>query len=387
FAVPSWRRKHMTLNPASKLLNGVRVLDMTRVLAGPFASMILGDLGAEIVKIENPNLGDDTREWGPPFLGSESAYFVSINRNKKSVAVNIKHEKGADIIKRLVKKSDVLMENYIPGQLERMGYGYDHLKELNTGLIYCSITGYGSDGPYATRPGYDVIASSIAGLTNITGPEDGDPCRVGVAMTDMSTGLFAHGAILAALLQREKTGHGQKIDCNLLSTQVAMLTHLASNYLNAGLEAKRYGTGHASIVPYQSFKTKDQKFLTIGAGNNRHFKKLCQILNLEELTTNKKFVDNKDRVENRIELIGILTEEFRQKTIKEWLDALENCGFPYGPTNNMAEVFSDPQVMHNGMIMEMEHPGCGKNIRIPGPAVRYSTHTYSDAIPPPTLGQ
>ncbi|XP_002125098.2 succinyl-CoA:glutarate CoA-transferase-like [Ciona intestinalis] len=377
----------MPVSSATKLLNGVRVLDMSRILAGPFATMILGDMGAEIVKLEHPEVGDGTRDWGPPFLGSESAYFISINRNKKSVGVNIKHKKGADIIKKLVKKSDVLMENYIPGQLDRMGFGYEDMKQINQGLIYCSITGYGSDGPYATRAGYDVIASSVGGLNHITGPENGDPCRVGVAMTDMSTGLFAHGAILAALLHREKTGLGQKIECNLLSTQVSMLTHVASSYLNAGLEAKRWGTGHASIVPYQSFKTKDGKFLTVGAGNNKHFEKLCQILKVEDLITNNKFKDNKDRVVNRVELIGILSEIFQAKTMKEWLIRLENCGFPYGPINNMEETFNDPQVLHNEMIMEMDHPACGSNIRIPAPPVRYSSHSYSDASPPPTLGQ
>ena len=368
------------------MLSGVRVLDLTRVLAGPFATMILADMGAEVIKIENPVVGDETRTWGPPFVGEETAYFVAINRNKKSVALNIKHPKGNEIVRSLVRKSDILVENYIPGKLNSMGLGYNHLQAINKGLIYCSVTGYGRDGPYATRGGYDVIAASLGGLNYITGPENGDPCRVGVAMTDMSTGLFAHGAILAALLSREKTGLGQKIDCNLLSTQVAIMSHIASNYLNAGVEAKRWGTGHSSIVPYQAFKTKDGKFLTIGTGNNKLFKQLCDVLNLQHLVEDERFVDNASRVNNRDDLIPILQKKFLEEDCDYWVRLFENCSFPFGPINTVGEAMNDPQVLHNGMILDMEHPTAG-HIRVPGPPVQYSEHQYSKVVPPPLLGE
>ena len=369
------------------MLKGVRVLDLTRVLAGPFATMILADMGAEVIKIEHPVGGDDTRSWGPPFVGSETAYFVSINRNKKSVALNIKTSKGCEIVKSLARKSDILVENYIPGKLDSMGLGYSSLREVNEKLIYCSVTGYGSDGPYVKRGGYDVIASSLGGLNYVTGPEDGDPCRVGVAVTDMSTGLFAHGAILAALWSRNKTGFGQKIDCNLLSTQVALLSHIASNYLNADVEAKRWGTGHSSIVPYQAFKTKEGKFLTVGAGNNKHFKELCELLDLQQLLVDDRFKDNASRVTNREVLIPILKKRFQEKTCTDWLAIFEGSSFPFGPINTVGEALNDPQVLHNKMIMEIEHPKVGGKIRFPAPPVQYSETRYLNHLPPPVLGE
>ena len=368
------------------MLRGLRVLDLTRVLAGPFATMILADMGAEIIKIENPDGGDETRTWGPPFVGSESAYFLSINRNKKSVALNIKHDKGADVVRKLAEKSDILVENYLPGKLDSMGLGYEQLQTLNRRLIYCSLTGYGSDGPYARRGGYDVIASSIGGLNFITGPETGDPCRVGVAVTDISTGLFAHGAILAALWNREQTGRGQKIDCNLLSTQVAVLSHIASNFLNAGIEAKRWGTGHSNIVPYQAFKTKDDKFITIGAGNNRFFNEICRLLDLSYLISDERFSSNASRVKNREVLISVMAKKFREKDRQSWLELFEGSRFPFGPINSVAEAFKDPQVLHNNMIVSIDHPTAGI-IKVSGPPVQYSDHKYSAVTPPPLLGQ
>ncbi|GIY87724.1 hypothetical protein CEXT_166321 [Caerostris extrusa] len=244
-------------------LTGIRILDLTRILAGPFCTMILGDLGAEIIKIENPDGGDETRNWGPPFINGESAYFLSVNRNKKSIAIDIKTSQGRDLIKKIAIK-------------------------IAPHLIYCSVTGFGSTGPYSTRPGFDVIAASIGGLLNITGPENGEPCKVGVAITDLSTGLYAHGAIMAALLQRIKTGNGQKIDCNLLSTQVSLLINISLNFLNGRKEAKRLGTAIESIVPYQAFKTKDG-YIALGAASNRQFKILCEILNIQHYSTDPRF--------------------------------------------------------------------------------------------------
>ncbi|XP_072268270.1 succinyl-CoA:glutarate CoA-transferase isoform X1 [Pyxicephalus adspersus] len=366
-------------------LEGVKILDLTRVLAGPFATMILGDLGAEVIKVEKPGSGDDTRFWGPPFVGIESSYFLSVNRNKKSIAVNMKDPKGTKIIKELAQACDVLIENYIPGKLSEMGLGYEDIQKTAPHIIYCSITGYGQSGPLFKRAGYDAIACAMSGLMHITGPEDGDPVRPGVAMTDLATGLYAHGAIMAGLLQRSKTSKGMHIDCNLLSSQVACLTHVAANFLNGEVEAKRWGTAHGSIVPYQSFKAKDG-YVVIGAGNDQQFSTVCKILNLPELISDPRFKTNKLRVQYRKHLLEILAKRFSEKTTSEWLQLFEGSGIPYGPINSIKQVFSEPQVVHNGLILEMDHPTAGK-ISVPGPAVRFNSFNLSDPQPPPVLGQ
>ncbi|XP_022237764.1 succinate--hydroxymethylglutarate CoA-transferase-like isoform X3 [Limulus polyphemus] len=291
-------------------LSGVRIIDLTRILAGPFCTMILGDLGAEVIKIEHPGGGDETRRWGPPFVKEESCYFLCVNRNKKSVAVNLKDTRGQSLVKDLAKQSDVLVENYLPGKLDELGLGFTQVSEVAPQLVYCSISGYGPSGPYKTRAGYDVIAASIGGLLHITGPPNGDPCKVGVAMTDLATGLYAHGAILAALLEREKTGRGQKIDCNLLSTQVSLLANLGSNYLNAGKEAIRWGTAHESIVPYQAFQTSDG-YITVGAGSDEQFQIFCKCLGLQHLLTDSRYKTNRNRVANRQALLYELSSRCR----------------------------------------------------------------------------
>ncbi|XP_033294226.2 succinate--hydroxymethylglutarate CoA-transferase isoform X3 [Orcinus orca] len=326
-----------------KPLEGVRILDLTRVLAGPFATMNLGDLGAEVIKVERPGAGDDTRTWGPPFVGTESTYFLSVNRNKKSIAVNIKDPKGVKIIKELAAVCDVFVENYVPGKLSAMGLGYEDIDVVAPHMVYCSITGYGQTGPLSQRAGYDAVASAISGLMHITGPEDGDPVRPGVAMTDLATGLYAYGAIMAGLIQRYKTGKGLFIDCNLLSSQVACLTHVAVNYLIGQEEARRWGTAHGSIVPYQAFKTKDG-YLVVGAGNNQQFATVCKILNLPELIDDSKYRTNHLRVQNRKELIKILSTRFEEEMTSKWLHLFEGSGVPYGPINSMKNVFAEPQV-------------------------------------------
>lgn len=367
-------------------LAGVRILDLTRIVAGPFCTMMLGDLGAEVIKIERPEGGDEARKWGPPFLkdSSESCYFLAMNRNKKSVSVNLKS--GRELIYELAKKCDVLAENYVPGKLDELGLGYDDIKKIAPHLIYCSLTGYGNEGPYAKRPGYDAIASSIGGQLHITGHKDGEPCKVGVAMVDISTGLYAHGAILAALLQRTKTGRGQKIDCNLLSTQVSCLINVASNYLNAGLEAQRRGTAHESIVPYQAFPTSDGEYITIGAGSDQQFASLCKKLNLESLSSDERFLNNKLRVKNREVLIRILMEQFQKKSLTQWLKILDGSPFPFGPVNNMEKVFNDPHIQHIKLVKEMEHPTAG-SLKVVGPPVVYSEACNEVRLPPPLLGQ
>ncbi|XP_075414291.1 succinyl-CoA:glutarate CoA-transferase isoform X2 [Tenrec ecaudatus] len=336
-----------------KPLEGLKILDLTRVLAGPFATMNLGDLGAEVIKVERPGVGDDTRTWGPPFVGSESTYFLSVNRNKKSIAVNIKDPKGVKIIKELAAVCDVFVENYVPGKLSKMGLGYEDIDKIAPHIIYCSITGYGQTGPMSQRAGYDAVASAVSGLMHITGPEDGDPVRPGVAMTDLATGLYAYGAILAGLIQRHKTGKGLFIDCNLLSSQ--------------------------------AFKTKDG-YLVVGSGNNQQFATMCKILNLPELIDDIKYKTNHLRVQNRKELIEILSARFAEEKTSKWLNLFEGSGIPYGPINNMKNVFAEPQVLHNGLVMEMDHPTVGK-IAVPGPAVRYSKFKMSAVRPPPLLGQ
>ncbi|KAL1006775.1 hypothetical protein UPYG_G00076930 [Umbra pygmaea] len=366
-------------------LEGVKVLDLTRVLAGPFATMLLGDLGAEIIKVERPGTGDDTRAWGPPFVGSESAYFLSVNRNKKSIAVNLKDPRGAKIILELAGKCDVLVENYLPGKLQQMGLGYNEVNKAAPGLVYCSISGYGQTGPMSQRPGYDSIASAASGMMHITGPEDGDPVRPGVAMTDLATGLYTHGAIMAALLQRQRTGLGVHIDCNLLSSQVACLTHIAANYLNSGIEAKRWGTAHESIVPYQGFKTKDG-YLVLAAGNDTQFVKVCKVLGLKHLSEEPKYKSNTLRVQHRQGLLHILSQRLLEQETEEWLRRLEGTGVPCGAINSIRQVFSEPQVAHNGLILEMNHPTAGR-IAVPGPAVRFSTFESKEPIPPPVIGQ
>ncbi|XP_032944363.1 succinate--hydroxymethylglutarate CoA-transferase isoform X4 [Rhinolophus ferrumequinum] len=339
---PGSRRELWTGRPQSdtdnvKPLEGVKILDLTRVLAGPFATMNLGDLGAEVIKVERPGAGDDTRTWGPPFVGTESTYFLSVNRNKKSIAVNIKDPNGVKIIKELAAICDVFVENYVPGKLSTLGLGYADINRIAPHIVYCSITGYGQTGPLSQRAGYDAVASAVSGLMHITGPE------------------------------------------------VACLTQVAANYLIAQKEAKRWGTAHGSIVPYQAFKTKDG-YLVVGAGNNLQFATVCKILNLPELIDDCKYKTNNLRVQNRKELIRILSARFEEAMTSEWLHRFEGSGVPYGPINNMKNVFAEPQVLHNGLIMEMKHPTVGK-ISVPGPAVRYSKFKMSEARPPPLLGQ
>ncbi|XP_061522507.1 succinate--hydroxymethylglutarate CoA-transferase isoform X2 [Phycodurus eques] len=366
-------------------LEGVRVLDLTRVLAGPFATMMLGDLGAEVIKVEKPGAGDDTRAWGPPFVGSESVYFLSVNRNKKSVAVDLKHPRGAQVVQELAGACDVMMENFLPGKLSVMGLGYEELSKRNPALIYCSISGYGQTGPQNQSPGYDSIASAVSGMMHITGPEDGEPVRPGVAMTDLATGLYAHGAVLAALLQRRRTGTGAHVDCDLLSSQVSCLSHVAANFLNGGKEARRWGTAHESIVPYQGFETKDGQ-VVVAAVNDRQFARMCRVLRLPDLSRQTRYSTNKLRVQNRRQLVHTLGQRFLQETTADWLRRFEGSGVPVGPINSIRQVFADPQVKHNGLVQEMEHPTAGR-IAVPGPPVRYSSFSRGEPTPPPVIGQ
>uniref|UniRef100_A0A8C3SCU9 Succinyl-CoA:glutarate-CoA transferase n=1 Tax=Chelydra serpentina TaxID=8475 RepID=A0A8C3SCU9_CHESE len=314
--------------------------------------------------------------WGPPFVGTESIYFLSVNRNKKSIAVNMKNPKGAKIIRELAAVSDVFVENYVPGKLAEMGLGYEDINKIAPHIVYCSITGYGQTGPAFQRAGYDSVAAAVSGLMHITGPE------VLRAVSDfipaVRTSVLSHGALLAMAPLGSYPG-GPPL------RPVACLTHIAANYLNCKMEAKRWGTAHGSIVPYQAFKTKDG-YLVVGAGNDQQFVTVCKILNLLEVSKDSRYKTNKLRVQNRKELIEILSARFSEKMTTKWLELFEGSGVPYGPINSMQQVFSDPQVLHNGLIMEMDHPTVGK-IAVPGPAVRYSEFSASKPKPPPLVGQ
>lgn len=355
------------------------------LVAGPYCTMILADLGADVIKIERPGTGDDSRKWGPPFVknSKDSIYFLASNRNKRSCCIDLK--KGTDVLYDLAKKCDVLVENYVPGKLSEYNLGYEHLSKVNPALIYCSVTGYGSVGPYAKRPGYDVIAGSVGGLLHITGNEDGPPCKVGVAMTDISTGLFAHGAIMAALLQRMKTGKGQKIDSNLLSTQMAVLINVGVNYLNANIDAKRWGTAHETIVPYQAFKTKTG-YITVGTGSNLQFQALCNYLKIPHIPNDPKFIDNEQRIKNRTELIAMLSDLFSKETTQHWVSMFKNAPFPNGPINTIAEAFADPHVNEIGLVKTLKHE-VGGEIKVVGPPVVFSGSSNTARTAPPLLGQ
>ncbi|KAH9180467.1 CAIB/BAIF family enzyme [Lactarius sanguifluus] len=402
----SLARRNFSLNVAAAgiepPLKGIRVLDLTRVLAGPMATMLLADLGADVIKVEEIKRGDDTRSWNQPaaplsetapkassHLPPESAYFLAVNRNKRSITVNFKNPEGLEILRKLVARADVLVENFIPGKLDSMGLGYGDCSSINNRLIYASITGYGQTGPYRTAAGYDVVIEGEAGLMHITGEPDRPPSKVGVAVTDISTGLYTHGAIMAALISRQKTGKGVWIDCNLFESQahqIAGLANIASNYLIAGKEARRHGTAHPSIVPYQVFPCKDGHIL-IGAGNDKQFKLFAdKVLSQPELANDTRFSTNGARVANRELLVKIITDTLMQNSLSHWLKLFDGLGVPYGPINSIQQTFEHPQAIARGVVVEVEHPRAGK-IKLVGPAVTYNGKKMPVNRPPPWLSE
>lgn len=366
-------------------LEGIRVLDLSRVLAGPFCTMILGDLGADVIKVEQPGSGDDTRQWGPPWAGGESAYYLCVNRNKRSLTLNLKHERGREILVELARDCDVVVENFRVGMLDRLGIGYQALSASYPQLIWCSITGYGLDGPYAERAGYDFVAQGEGGLMSITGEPDGEPMKVGVAIVDLFTGLYAATAILAALHARALTGRGQLIDVALLPATVAMLANVGSNYLISGQVPKRYGNAHPNIVPYQTFRARDG-WITVAVGNDRQFRLLCRILGKEELADDPRFATNPQRVAHRDELIPLLQGVFETRDADDWLAAMIEAGIPCGPINTLDRVFSHPQVLHRGMVVELPHPTAGL-VRLTGPPFILSETPAAVRSHPPLLGE
>ena len=366
-------------------LDGVRVLDLTRVVAGPYCSMFLGDLGAEVVKVEQPGAGDDTRGWGPPFAGGESAYYLCINRNKKSLALDLKSQRAVELLRELAKVADVIIENFRPGTMERLGLGEKELRQLNPRLIYASLTGFGADGPMSDWPGYDLIVQAWGGLMSITGTPDGEPVKVGVAIIDLVAGLMLGKAITAALFAREKIGVGQRIDTSLLEAEVASLINVGSNYLVGGKIPTRWGNAHPNIVPYQSFKTADG-YLVIGVASEVIWKRFCQAIGRVELTDDARFANNSKRVENRAALIALLSEVFLQRNNETWFKSLTEAEVPCAPVQTVDQVFQAPQVLHRDMLLEVEHPTAGR-VRMAGIPVKFSATPASVRLPPPLLGE
>ncbi|MFW1737315.1 CaiB/BaiF CoA-transferase family protein [Acinetobacter sp. ULE_I001] len=377
-------------------LNGIRVLDLSRVLAGPWCGQILADLGAEVIKVERPKLGDDTRSWGPPWMKDdagqetrEAAYYQSTNRNKLSVAIDIANPEGQALIKALIQDTDVVIENYKAGSLKKYGLDYASLSEINPKLVYCSITGFGQNGPRAEEPGYDFIIQGMGGLMSITGEKDdlpgGGPQKVGVAFSDLSTGLYSTIAIQAALLNRHMTGLGQHIDMALLDVQIATMANQGMNYLSSGKVPVRYGNAHANIVPYQLFKAADREFI-IACGNDTQFIQLCRSIGLPELPNDVRFTRNADRVKHRDEVIEILSKHFLSKTADEWVSAIYAAKVPVGVINNLEQAFNEPQVIAREMLVEMQHPQREK-LTVVGSPIKLSRTPVEYRNAPPLLGE
>ncbi|MHB1414227.1 MAG: CaiB/BaiF CoA transferase family protein [Chloroflexota bacterium] len=366
-------------------LAGIRVIDLSRVLAGPYCTMMLGDLGAEVIKIEMPHSGDDTRRYGPPFVNGESAYYLFTNRNKKDITLNLKTDEGKRILIDLVRKGDILVENFKLGTLERMGLGFDYLREINPRLIQCTISGYGREGPYAHKPGYDFVIQAEAGIMSFTGEPDGPPMKVGVAIVDMTTGMFATSAILAALHQRHLTGLGQLIDVSLFDSALAWLGNIGSNYLVGGPVPGRLGNTHASIVPYQSFKARD-RYIAVAVGNDHQFRRFCQVIGRPELADDPRFTTNARRVENRDTLVPMIQEVIGTGDADEWLVALEAAGIPSGSINSLDMVFAHPQVEASGIVREVPHPTLG-TVKLVGPPYRFANAPLPVRSHPPLLGE
>lgn len=364
-------------------LAGIKIIDLTRILSGPFCTMTLADLGAEVIKIESPQ-GDDTRQWGPPFIKNESAYFLSVNRNKKSVVLNLKDPKGKEILLKMVEEADVVVENFRPGTLKKLGIDYDILKQHNRRVILASISGFGQTGPYSKKPGYDVLAQGMGGLMSVTGEPDGTPVKAGYSLADIGAGMWATIGILSALWERERSGQGQWIDVSLLDTMVSWQTYLAGNYFATNNDPKPLGGAHPNIVPYQVFEASDGHFI-LAVGNDSLWNSLVDVLDVEALR-DRKFKTNPDRVQNRDELISILEEIFKRKTRDEWVDMLESAKIPCGPVNKLSDILNDAHIKEREMVVEMEHPSLGI-LKMLGVPVKLSRTPGRIKTVPPAQGE
>ncbi len=370
---------------AKGALAGVRVLDLTRALAGPYCTLMLGDHGADIVKVEMPGTGDETREWMPPQIGGISAYYLSINRNKRSITLDLKHPDGKRVLERLVERADVIVENFSPGTLGRLGFPDDRLRAINRRAIVCHISGFGQDGPGRAWPAYDLIVQGMGGIMSLTGDVGQDPVMVGVPQADMVAGMFAAFAIAAALFARERTGDGQVVDATMLGGQVALLSRQAARFFADGTVPRPEGNVHASIVPYQTFRASDGH-VNIGVANNALFERFCRALDLDELLSDPRFADNPARVAHRKEIVPIIEKRLSTLSKGEVVRRLREANVPVGPINSLDEVFADPVVRHLGLIAEVDHPTAGR-VRAPGIPVRLSGTPPSVRTPPPLLGE
>lgn len=373
-------------------LSHLRVLDLSRVLAGPWCGQLLADLGAEVIKVERPGVGDDTRGWGPPYLKdgegrttAEAAYYLSCNRGKKSVTIDMAHPEGQALIRELAAKADVVLENFKVGGLKKYGLDYEGLKAVNPDLIYCSVTGFGQDGPYAHRAGYDFMIQGMAGIMSLTGEPDGMPTKTGVAFADIFTGMYSTVAVLAALAERDRSGKGAHIDMALLDVQVAVLGNQALNYLTSGTPPSRMGNAHPNIVPYQAFATQDGH-LILAVGNDGQFARFCAVAGRPELAEDERFRTNTGRVGNRAALVPIVAMLVASRTTDEWLALLETVGVPCGPINTLDRVFADPQVVHRALKQTLPHPQAGQVDLVACP-IRFDGQQAVSDLPPPTLGQ
>ena len=375
----------MGVPTAAGPLAGIRVLDLTRALSGPFATMILGDLGADVIKVEDTWHGDDTRRWGPPFQGDDASYFLSVNRNKRALSVNMKTPEGRDIVRQLAAASDILMENFRPGAAARLGLGYAELARQNPRLIYASISGYGQTGPSASLPGYDAVAQAVSGMMSVTGEAVGDPVRSGTSSADVGAGMWALIGILAALHAREATGQGQLVDVSLLDGQLAWLTYVAGKYFATGVTPGRHGSAHENLIPYQVFPTADAP-LMVAVGSDGLWRRFTAATGLDELTDDPRFATNPDRVRHRDVLIPRIEAVLATRGCAEWTGLLNGAGVPAGPVNTVPAALRQPQVAAREMVVEIEHPVAGK-LKMLGSPIKLSAQPASIRRPPPTLGQ
>lgn len=366
-------------------LSNFKILDLSRVLAGPYCTMILGDLGAEVIKVEAPGGSDDTRKWGPPFQKGVSAYYLSANRNKKSITVDLKTQEGITLIKKLVKESDVIINNFKTGTMERLGLGFEEVADINPGIVFCSITGFGETGPNKAMPGYDFIVQAMSGFMSITGDKNSGPQKLGVAITDVLTGLYACIGIQAALLERNFSGKGQKLDISLYDSAVSSLVNIGSNYLMSGKIPEALGNHHANIVPYQTFKTLDGE-IVIAVGNDHQYKSLCTVLEKPELGTDARFLTNPDRVQHREQLVPLLQEVFATKPTYYWQKRCNENSIPCGPIQNLEEVSKDPQLIARDMFITAEHPTAGP-IKMIGSPLKLSRTPVTYRHHPPNAGE
>jgi CoA:oxalate CoA-transferase len=365
-------------------LEGIKVLDLTRVLAGPYATMVMADMGADVIKIEAPEIGDDSRQFGP-YIKDESAYFMSLNRNKRSITLNLKAPKAKEIFIEMVKKADVVVENYRPGTMEKLGLGYEELKKINPKIIYAAASGFGHSGPYSKRAAYDAVVQAMGGIMSITGPKGGKPTRVGPSIGDVTAGLFTAIGVLAALNYRNNTGIGQKVDVSMLDCQVAILENAIARYVVTGEAPKPAGNRHSSITPFEPFETSDGEIM-IAAGNDALFVKLCEVFGTEEWANDERFKTNPLRTKHVEELVPLITAVTRTKTTKEWQDLLDKAGVPNGPINTIDKVMEDPQILARDMIVEVDHPVAG-HLKMAGVPIKMSETQGTVRTHAPLLGQ